>query len=76
MKVTYNSKADTLRILFRNAPIHESEAPRPGLIIDYDQEGGIIGLELASASKHMSGLDPTYCIEYAAVVAAKERQEG
>ena len=54
MKVTYNPTEDTLHILFCSAPIHESENHRAGLILDYDQHGRIVGLELASASEHMS----------------------
>ena len=54
MKVTYNPSGDTLNILFRSAPISETETHRPGLILDYDQQGRIIGLELANASEYMS----------------------
>lgn len=54
MKMTYNAEEDTLRILFRNAPIHESEVHQAGLILDFDQHGKLVGLELASASKHIS----------------------
>ncbi|BDI28595.1 hypothetical protein CCAX7_006460 [Capsulimonas corticalis] len=54
MKVTYNPDEDKLRILFCNAPIQESEAHRAGLILDYDQNGRIVGLELSGASAHIS----------------------
>ncbi len=54
MKVTYDLSGDKLRILFRNAPISETESHRSGLILDYDQQGRIVGLELADASEHMS----------------------
>jgi uncharacterized protein YuzE len=65
MKVTYNPGDDTLRILFRNAPILESETHRPGLILDYDQDGRIVGLELAAASEHLSRPYPAGLIEIA-----------
>lgn len=67
MKVTYNPEEDTLRILFRNAPIHESEQHRSGLILDYDQHGCILGLELAEASEYLSGSQSASLIEYALV---------
>jgi uncharacterized protein YuzE len=54
MKMTYNPKEDTLRILFRNAPIHDSEVHQAGLILDFEQNGKIVGLELAAASKHIT----------------------
>lgn len=54
MKMTYNPQEDTLRILFRSAPIHDSETHQAGLILDFDQNGKIVGLELAEASTLMS----------------------
>jgi uncharacterized protein YuzE len=68
MKVTYDPSEDTLRILFRNAPIQESETHRPGLILDYDQEGRIVGLELAAASEHLSHPYPVGLIEIAPIL--------
>ena len=72
MKVTYNPGEDTLRILFRNAPIQESETHRAGLILDYDQEGRIVGLELASASEHLSRPYPAGMIESSPLQQTKE----
>jgi uncharacterized protein YuzE len=46
MKVTYDSEVDVLRILFRNAPIEESDADKLGIIIDYDKDGNIVGMEI------------------------------
>ena len=57
MKVTYDSQEDTLRILLCNAPIQNSVTHPSGLILDYDQQGRIVGLELAAASEHMSRPD-------------------
>ena len=44
MKVTYDPDVDVLRMLFRNAPIEESDEDTPGIILDYDQEGHHRGL--------------------------------
>jgi YD repeat-containing protein len=54
MKFTYNAEGDKLHILFRNAPIAESETHRPDLTLDYDQHGRIVGLEISSASEHIA----------------------
>ena len=51
MKVTYDPEVDVLCILFSNAPIEESDEDKPGIIIDYDKEGNIVGLEILDASK-------------------------
>jgi uncharacterized protein YuzE len=53
MKVIYDPEVDVLRILFNNTSIEESDEEKPGVIIDYDKEGNIIGLEILDASKRM-----------------------
>ena len=53
MKVTYDPEVDVLRILFRDAPIDESDEDKPGIILDYDKDGNIIGLEVLNASKRV-----------------------
>ncbi len=54
MKVTYNPYRDTLRILLCDAPIKTSEMHHTGMILDYDHNGRIVGLEITEASEHMS----------------------
>jgi len=53
MKVFYDPEVDVLRILFSNNPVEESDEDRPGVIIDYDVKGNIVGLEVLEASKRM-----------------------
>ncbi|MEI8173793.1 MAG: DUF2283 domain-containing protein [Deltaproteobacteria bacterium] len=53
MKVTYDPEVDVLRILFSNQPIEESDEDKPGVIIDYDKEGNIVGLEVLEASRRI-----------------------
>jgi uncharacterized protein YuzE len=53
MKVTYDADVDVLRILFNNAPIEESDEEKPGVILDYDGEGNIVGLEILDASQRV-----------------------
>ena len=53
MKVTYNSQVDVLRILFRDAPIQESDENNPGVILDYDKDGNLVGLEVLNASQRV-----------------------
>ncbi|HSP43832.1 MAG TPA: DUF2283 domain-containing protein [Luteolibacter sp.] len=48
MKVTYDSEVDVLRVLFSNA--HED---KPGVILDYDAAGNVVGLEILNASKRV-----------------------
>ena len=53
MKVTYEPEVDVLRVLFTSAPIAESDEDKPGVIIDYDKDGAIVGLEILDASKRV-----------------------
>lgn len=62
MKITYDPEVDILRILFTNAPIEESDEDKPGVILDYDKEGNIVGLEILEASKR---LENPRTVEYA-----------
>jgi uncharacterized protein YuzE len=63
MKVTYDPEVDVLRILLSTAPIEESDEDKPGLILDYDKDGNIVGLEILDASERVSN---PRSIEYAA----------
>ena len=53
MKVVYDQEVDVLRVLFSTAVIEESDEEKPGIILDYDKDGNIVGLEILNASKRM-----------------------
>lgn len=62
MKVTYDPQVDVLRILFRDVPVEESDQDKPGVILDYDKDGNIVGLEVLNASQR---LDNPKGVDYA-----------
>ena len=64
MKVTYDPEVDVLRILFSNAPIEESDEDKPGIIIDYDKDGNVVGMKILDASKRM---DNPRAVDYAVI---------
>jgi len=53
MNVIYDADVDILRILLNDAPIEESDEDKPGVILDYDSEGNVVGLEILDASKRV-----------------------
>jgi uncharacterized protein YuzE len=53
MKVTYDAEVDVLRIVFRDVPVEESDEDKPGVILDYDKDGNIVGLEVLNASQRV-----------------------
>jgi len=62
MKVTYDPEVDVLRIVFSSATVEESDEDKPGVILDYDKDGNIVGLEVLDASKR---IENPRSVEYA-----------
>jgi uncharacterized protein YuzE len=53
MKVIYDSEADTLDLIFRDEAVAESDEVREGIIVDYDQNGKLVSIEILKASEHV-----------------------
>ena|ERR1017187_1665346 len=53
MKVTYDQEVDILNIELTDNLIEESDEDKPGVILDYDSEGNVVGIEILDASKRM-----------------------
>ena len=53
MRVNYDAKSDTLTLIFRDVPVAESDEEKPGLILDYDDAGNIVSIEVLDASKRV-----------------------
>ncbi len=49
MRTTYDSEANALFVRLSEGAIVESEELRPGLIIDFDKDGRIVGFEMLDA---------------------------
>jgi len=55
MKVSYDQKTDTLSVILKdNTPVTESDEDKPGVILDYDDAGNLISLEILDASKRVT----------------------
>ncbi len=50
MKVNYDRETDTLTIIFAETTIAESDEDKPGVILDYDDKGNLVSLEILDAS--------------------------
>jgi len=53
MKVTYDTKTDTLTVIFRDVPVAESDEKKPGVILDYHAAGNIVSIEVLDASRRV-----------------------
>jgi uncharacterized protein YuzE len=55
VELKYDREADAAYLRFSTAEIIESEEVSPGVILDYDNQGRIVGLEVLHARKHLPG---------------------
>jgi uncharacterized protein YuzE len=61
MKVLYDPDHDILQIILIDITVEETAQIAPGLVLDYDVDGNVIGLELRQAS---TKVDSPYAISY------------
>ena len=54
MKAIYDPKTDTLSLELTSGPVAESDEDKPGVILDYDKDGNLIGIEVLDASKRVA----------------------
>jgi uncharacterized protein YuzE len=55
MKVSYDRKTDTLSVLLQDSvAVAESDEDKPGVILDYDEAGSLVSLEILDASKRVT----------------------
>ncbi len=53
MVIRYDKELDIVYIRFSEKKIEESNEDKPGIILDYDIEGSIVGIEVLNASSQM-----------------------
>ena len=53
MKVKYDKETDIIYISFSEEKIIESDEDKHGIILDYSENGNIVGIEILDASKHI-----------------------
>ena len=52
-KFEYDPEANAAYIRFSCEPIQESEEVSEGIVLDYDNEGHIVGMEVLDARQHL-----------------------
>ena len=57
MKLKVDREADALYFSLSEAPATESEEVAPGIIVDYNEKGFAVGIEMLHLSKRVVGAD-------------------
>ncbi len=57
MTFDYDKITDSLSIKFRTADIEESEEINPGVLLDLDDRGRMVSMEILNASKKLDFVD-------------------
>jgi uncharacterized protein YuzE len=58
MDAKYDYEVDVLSINWSDAEIYESDSISEGVILDYDMQGNVIGIEILNASKKIKNFSP------------------
>ena len=51
MKIEYDQQADAMYIRLRAGKVIESEEVRPGVVLDFDAQGQVLGIEMLDVSQ-------------------------
>jgi len=63
MRIKYDKEADIVYVRFKEGKISESDEIKKGLIIDYDEEGNPIAIEILNA-KYVLSDKPEVSIDF------------
>lgn len=51
MKIEYDRRADAMYIRLRAGTVVESDEVRPGVVLDFDADGRVLGIEMLDVSE-------------------------
>jgi uncharacterized protein YuzE len=52
MKLHYYPETDSLYIDLMDVPAHDSQEVRPGVVLDFDAQGRLVGIDIDHASRN------------------------
>lgn len=55
VRVSYDPKTDTLSVILKeDIVVAESDEDKPGVILDYDEQGALVSMEILDASQRVT----------------------
>jgi YD repeat-containing protein len=54
VKVSYDSRTDIVTVVLRDVSVAENDEDKPGVILDYDDRGNLVAVEILDASKRVT----------------------
>jgi uncharacterized protein YuzE len=54
MRISYDEKTDSLYVRLKETPYYESAEVKESVLLDYDDKGNVIGIEILNASEYLS----------------------
>jgi len=54
MRISYDERTDSLYVRLKETPYYESHEVKEGVLLDYDDRGNLIGIEILDASEYLS----------------------
>jgi uncharacterized protein YuzE len=57
MKITYDKQADAMYIMLNEREVAYSEENPTGVVVDFDDNGDMVGIELLEVSKRTDSLE-------------------
>lgn len=54
MKIEYSKEADALYVYFKETYVARSNEIEDGVVIDFDKDGNVVGIEMLDVSTRMS----------------------
>jgi len=59
MKIEYDREADALYVMFRSCPVDHSTEVEEGVVVDFDAQNHVVGVEVLDASRRLSAEELT-----------------
>lgn len=76
MKIEYSADVDALYVYLQEVEVARSEEPADGIVVDLDQNGAVVGIEILDASDRFDDTDATLMLADSGPNYTKSESDG